>query len=171
MLNDIGQFTNPAEVMEVRILIEPRIANLAAMYATLADIDHMKRCLEKLEYAVAYKGNGKDGVIYDRWDGTLHRAIAESTGNTLLLILFDSLNSVRSHYMWGRLQTAAMTNTRWQLYCRQHRRVVEAIALRDAILAERSMHEHLEAVRNNLLEVKFLTNDGNHRAPMPLIST
>jgi len=164
----IRQLTSPAEVMEVRLLIEPRIASLAALRATPADIGHMERCLEKLDRALEQKGR-QEGALYDRWDGTLHQSIAESTQNALLLALFNSLNSVRNLSSWGRLQTAALNKERWLLYCRQHRAVVEAIASRDPAAAERAMRNHLETVQKNILDVAFSPPDDGD--PLPSTQT
>jgi DNA-binding FadR family transcriptional regulator len=89
----------------------------------------------------------------------LHRAIAESTQNALLLALFDAVNSVRSLSSWGRLQSAALNKQRWLLYCQQHRLVVQAIASRDPAGAERAMRQHIEIVQKNLLDVAFSSHD------------
>jgi DNA-binding FadR family transcriptional regulator len=146
--------------MEVRLLIEPRIASLAALRATAGDIGHMEKCLTKLDRAVEQRSGSQNGALYDHWDGTLHRAIAESTRNALLLTLFDSLNSVRNLSSWGRLQAAALNKKRWLLYCRQHRSVIEAITSRDPVEAERAMRQHLETVQKNLLDVAFSSVGG-----------
>ncbi len=146
----VNQHTSPAEVMEVRLLIEPRIANLAAIRAKTDDIAHMKRCLDKLERSLRKGDSANEGRIYDKWDGTLHLAIAEATQNSLLIALYEGINSARSLYIWGRLQTAALTKRRWRLYGEQHRALVDAIACRDPAGAEQHMRHHLETVQNNL---------------------
>jgi DNA-binding FadR family transcriptional regulator len=148
----VSQYTSPAEIMEVRLLIEPRIAGLAAMRAKSGDIAHMQRCLDKLDGALNKGDSADEGRIYDKWDGTLHLAIAEATHNSLLLSLFNAINSVRSLPLWGRLQTAAMTQDRWRLYGEQHRNFVDAIADRDPASSERRMRHHLETVQKNLLD-------------------
>ena len=38
--------TSPAEIMEVRRLLEPQVAALAARVATQADLDRIDRCLD-----------------------------------------------------------------------------------------------------------------------------
>lgn len=154
----VTQLTSPVEVLEVRLLIEPRIAGLAALRATPADISHMERCLDKLEQTVRRSGANSDNRIYDEWDGTLHRAIAEATHSPLLLALFDSINAYRTFTTWGRMQSAALTKERWELYCRQHRSFVEAIENRDPGRAEARMLEHLETVQKNILDKLYGSN-------------
>lgn len=157
-LSLVSRLTNPAEVLEVRLLIEPRIASLAAANTTSADIAHMKRCLVKIERC--FRGNNakRAGRVFDKWDGTLHRAIAEAAHNELLLALFDALNAVRIQTTWGRLQEEAMTRKRHRIYCLQHREFVEAIAERDPNRAESLMWEHIVTVQKNLLGTTMATN-------------
>lgn len=143
-LSLISGLTNPEEVMEVRLQLEPRIARLAALRATTDDIAHLWRCVRKSEQAGGYE-------TYERWDGTLHRTVAEAAHNRLLLALFDAVNAVRVQTAWGRLRHAALTPERQADYCRDHRAFVEAIAARDAPGAELLMQRHIERVRRNLL--------------------
>ena len=150
-LSLVSRLTSPAEVLEVRLFIEPRIANLAAINATAADIAHMHRCLSKIENCFRGPNSKRAGRVFDQWDGTLHRAIAEAAHNELLLALFDAINAVRSQTAWGRLQEKAMTRGRHRVYCQQHRAFVEAIAERDPNRAEVSMWDHIVAVQKNLL--------------------
>ena len=145
----VSQHTSPAEILEVRILIEPRIASLAAIRAKADDIAHMQRCLDKLDGYLRRDVSADQGRIYDKWDGTLHQAVAEATQNALLIALYEVINSLRSLYVWERLQTAALTRKRWHLYGKQHRAFVEAIAGRDPAAAERHMRQHLETVHRN----------------------
>ena len=145
----VSQHTSPAEILEVRILIEPRIASLAAMRAKADDIAHMQRCLDKLDPYLHRDVSADQERIYDKWDGTLHEAVAEATQNALLVALYEVINTLRSLYVWERLQTAALTRKRWRLHGKQHRAPVEAIAGRDPAAAERRMRQHLETVHRN----------------------
>jgi DNA-binding FadR family transcriptional regulator len=142
----ISTLTSPVDVMEVRLLVEPSIARLAALRATETDIAEMRRCARKNAAA-------KDAKTLELWDGLLHRALAQSVRNSLLLALFDGFNMVRGQTAWGRLGEAALTPERWKNYTGQHMAIVEAVADRDADLAERRMRHHLNTVRANLLSV------------------
>lgn len=143
-LSLVSGLTNPAEVMEVRLLLEPRIAAMAALRATAADLAHMEHCLRKSEAA-------RDAQAYELWDGRLHRAVAEAAHNGLLLALFDAMNAVRGETAWGRLREAVFTPARQRAYCAQHRAFVAAIAERDLPKAEVLMRRHIETVRRNLV--------------------
>ncbi|MDF1591043.1 MAG: FadR/GntR family transcriptional regulator [Desulfobacterales bacterium] len=140
----VAEITNPAEIMEVRMVFEPKTAAIAALRATPGNLEKITNALIKSEAAT-------DPLSFEVWDGALHRAIAASTGNSLLVSLFEAINSLREDKLWGRLKEASFNRERHQFYCRQHRKMVAAIADRDAAEAERMMRMHLEAVQKNLL--------------------
>jgi DNA-binding FadR family transcriptional regulator len=135
--------THPEEVMEVRLLIEPRIAALAARRATAADLAAIERTLRKGESA-------GDVHAFELWDGAFHRAIAEAAHNALMLGLFDAVNAVRQEEIWGRLKLASLTPARLRSYVMQHHACLAAIRERNAARAERCMTDHLDAVRDNM---------------------
>ena len=135
--------THPEEVMEVRLLLEPRIAALAARRATSADLGAIERCLRKGETAA-------DVHAFELWDGAFHRAVAEAAHNALLLGLFDAVNTIRQEEIWGRLKRASLTPVRLRTYVVQHRACLAAIRERNAARAERCMIEHLQTVRDNM---------------------
>jgi DNA-binding FadR family transcriptional regulator len=135
--------THPEEVMEVRLVLDPRIAALAARRATATDIETIDRCVRKAEAA-------KDVATFELWDGAFHRGIATGAHNTLLLALFDAVNAIRQEAIWGRLKEASLTPQRQQLYNAQHRACLDAIRDRSAADAEGHMVKHLETVRNNM---------------------
>lgn len=139
----ISALTSPAEVMEVRLVLEPRIARLAALRANAEDITHLRHCLDKSASAPNYAN-------YGRWDATLHRAVASAARNVLLLALFDAVNSVRQQASWASLWQNAMTPARQAAYAREHSAFVDAIERRDATAAENSMREHLSTVARYL---------------------
>lgn len=142
----LTNLTHPEEVMEVRLLLEPRIAALAARRATPAEIDALGRCVSKASAA-------RDVATFESWDGAFHRTVAEAAHNALLLGLFDAVNAVRQEEIWGRLKEASLTPDRQRLYNRQHATCLAAIGDRNAARAERCMVEHLETVRDNMFGV------------------
>ena len=141
----ITRRTNPAEVMEARLLIEPELARLAALNATSADIAEMEHCIRKSQSA-------RDWRVYETWDNKLHRTIAQATHNTILLSLFDHLNTVRRAVVWGRLRVTKLTPDLHHHSFAEHDAIVEAIAERDVPLAGTCMRQHLTTVRRKLLD-------------------
>lgn len=143
-LTGVTNATNPAEILETRLVLEPKLAAMAALRATQNDLERMERCLSREESA-------GDFEAFEHWDGALHQAIAESTHNRLLISLFKAVNSLREEQLWGRLKKAAMNNKRQKAYGQEHRSLVDAIKHRDPADAERIMRVHLENIQKNML--------------------
>lgn len=140
----VTRFTNPDEVMEARLMLEPRLAAMAAFRASAEDVARMDYCLRKSEAAATT-------ATFELWDSRLHRAIAEAARNRMLLALFDHLNAVRDEDLWGRLKKATVNRSRKTGYMSQHRQLVDAIRKRDAAASERIMQAHLDGVRRDLM--------------------
>lgn len=135
--------THPEEVMEARMVLEPRLCALAARRSTVSDLDEMDRCVRKGETAT-------DLAAFELWDGAFHRAVAVAARNALLLALFDAVNAIRGEEIWGRLKEASLTPDRQRTYIQQHRHCVQAIRDRNPAEAERCMTAYLELVRRNI---------------------
>jgi len=140
----VVDFTNPAEIMEARLVLEPKIAAIAALRASPDDIVRMENALEQSLLALT-------PVDFETWDGILHAAIIKSAGNTLLISFSDVLTSLRHDKIWGQLKEASWSRKRQDLYCRQHRMLIEAISERNAVKAQKTMQKHLEDVQRNML--------------------
>ncbi len=145
-ISSLTRFTNPMEIMEVRLVIEPRLAGFAAIRATPAMITKMYRCIEKSELAT-------DIGAYELWDATLHRTIAEAAHNSLLLSVLNIVNEMRKDKLWGQLKESAVTPEKMIAYSSQHHECIEAIENRNAAKAEHLMTIHLELVKDDLLSV------------------
>jgi len=144
VLSAVTNTTNPSEIMETRLVLEPRIASLSALRCTQNDLDRMAHCLNRSE-------STNDFDTFEHWDSALHSAIAESTRNLLLISLFNTVNNLRQDNIWGRLKKAARTSIRQKTYIRQHRELIHSIQNRDPTHAEKIMRIHLEAVYKNLI--------------------
>ncbi|QRM31679.1 FadR/GntR family transcriptional regulator [Microvirga sp. VF16] len=145
-LEELSRRTNPLEVMDVRLEIEPALARLAALRASNGDIERLMHLADKT-------ASTSDADGRELWDSALHRAIAEVAGNALLLAIFDMVDRIRQDTTWRILRERARSGARQQIYVDQHRRVIAAIAQREAHAAERAMREHLAFVRDGLLKV------------------
>ena len=135
--------TDMLEVMEVRLRVEPAIAQLAAIRASAAGIERLRQLAAKI--AAARDADGRE-----LWDSAFHRAIAELAGNTLLLALFDVVDQVRQDEAWRHIREAARSKTHLALYVQQHAAIVTAIAARDPAAADAAMRQHLLALTGNL---------------------
>lgn len=136
--------TSPAEIMQVRMLLEPQVAGLAARFARQTDLDHVEHCLHR-------GGAASDHLSFEAWDAELHRAIAKAAHNSLLLNLFDSMNAARELPVWGSLKKRSFSPQRRDEYHQDHTVVVHALRDRDPEAASAAMAEHLQHVTGNLL--------------------
>jgi DNA-binding FadR family transcriptional regulator len=136
--------TSPAEIMQVRLLVEPQVAGLAARVATQADLDRITACLDAGGRAVDFEG-------FEAWDAKLHRAIARAAHNGLLMTMFDVLGTARALPVWGTLKRRTSSPERRAAYHAEHTAVVEALRDRDPAGAGEAMRTHLQNVSDNLL--------------------
>jgi DNA-binding FadR family transcriptional regulator len=143
----IARKTNPGDVMRTRILLEPEVAAVAALYATPAQVAEMRACVQKSRAAPTWRQ-------YEAWDTRLHRVIAEATQNFLLLALLDMLTAVRRTVTWGRLRVNGERPKPDHHSFAEHEEIVAAIAERDRDRARDAMRRHLETVERNLLRPK-----------------
>ena len=140
----ITAHTSPAVVLEARLAIEPQIARMAALRASGIQISDMAALVQKGRAA-------GDPATWESWDGQFHRALCLSTGNRLLLSIFDSFNAMRRQKTWARLRRAVLTPDRLMHYAEQHQKILDAVNARDAAGAELAMRSHVEGVARNLL--------------------
>lgn len=143
----VAGLSNPLDVMRARILIEPVLCREAAMNATGKHIDELERCLVVQREAATWRQ-------YENADNRLHRTIAEASGNTVLLALFDQLNAIRRAVVWGRLRDHAEAPPKDHHSFAQHDAIVTAIRERNQDAAADVMRQHLNQVREGLLRTQ-----------------
>ncbi|MDD9978141.1 MAG: FCD domain-containing protein, partial [Boseongicola sp.] len=83
-------------------------------------------------------------------DTAFHRALANSTRNSLLMWLIGQMNSVRSLDEWTRMRQLTLDNQIINQYNHQHREILNAIRSREPERAASKMKEHLETARLSL---------------------
>jgi DNA-binding FadR family transcriptional regulator len=140
--------TNPLEVIEVRLAIEPVLARLAAFRASQAEIS-------RLTALAAETRASPDPVSYQVADLKFHRAIAEVARNTLFLAVFDTLNASQRDPAWRRLSENAHCFKRQSVYADYHQEIAEAIAARQGEKAQELMQRHLSDVQRYIYEHAF----------------
>lgn len=133
-----------AEIFEMRRLIEPEIASLAAERATRQDIEKMKRILDKQAELVKKGGTGVEA------DTEFHFAIARATQNQALEKLVSGLMEILSTSREESLQTPG----RNEASLKSHYGIVSAIESHDKDSAEKAMLHHIEQVEQNVLPVE-----------------
>ncbi|KAF1020392.1 MAG: putative L-lactate dehydrogenase operon regulatory protein [Paracidovorax wautersii] len=135
---------SPAEVMELRLLIEPQFVELAATRASGRDLQQIAHCLDASEKAATV-------LDFEYWDGMLHQAILSAAHNTLLTDLYEAINGVRKQPEWETLKQRSLTPERLARYRAQHRAIVLALRQRDAGAASAAIRQHLLEVRAGMI--------------------
>lgn len=153
-----------ADVFELRKLIEPHIASLAAQRATARDIERMKRILGKQREQVE---RGETGV---EADSELHFAIAQASQNRAIKQLVSGLLDMLSRSREESLQT----DTRRHASIDSHRAIVAAIEKHDQAKARDAMRYHIEQVAKSVLlpnRRKSTARDARENAVEPIDSS
>ena len=143
--NEVAEITNPLELIDVRLAVEPAMARLATINATAKDLEAMAKVLARLE------ASGGDANHFTKWDREFHQLLAETTHNPLMASLYRHVNHVRGHAQWSAMKDKILTPERIASYNRQHRALYQALRTRDTEAAARVITDHLDAARRDLL--------------------
>lgn len=142
-VDSLQDMTNPREVMAARLAIEPPLARAAALQATGRDLSEIGTCLDQM-------ASVQDWSNWELLDCRLHRAIALSAGNALMLVMFDTVQANRNKETWGRLREPIELASAIRRVSCEHAAIVQALRDRDAGAAEVAMRTHLRAVERSI---------------------
>jgi GntR family transcriptional repressor for pyruvate dehydrogenase complex len=142
------------QLIEVRQIIEPSLAGIAAERATAANLDALRREVDVMEGAL------DDVETFIAADHRFHVGIAEATQNHLLpMILFPIVDVLNEHRK--RLFSVPRSAAGAQVF---HHRILGAIEQRDAASAVAFMQAHLARVS---VDTAHLFSPTKKRAPAP----
>ncbi|MGA8764249.1 MAG: FadR/GntR family transcriptional regulator [Candidatus Sulfotelmatobacter sp.] len=135
----IGQPEGSTYLAEVRAILEPGIAALAAIRSQESDLAIMREAVAVMDRA------GQDPDAYIEADLDFHLALAEAAANPLILSLIDSIVGLLREQRL-RIFNVKGGPDRGQIH---HKRILEAMERRDAEKAREAMKAHLEQVRDD----------------------
>lgn len=130
-------------VLAARRLIEPRIAQIAAVSASDDERDDMQRAIDYQEAVLTGDLQGmKDDIQlhFTLADSRFHMALARATGNSTLVLVAQLL----MHRLEFVREIATADLSRGRLVISMHRNILAAIASGDSQQAEAAMDEHLD---------------------------
>ncbi|MEU3186436.1 GntR family transcriptional regulator [Streptomyces sp. NPDC006923] len=125
------------ELFEMRLLLEPRAAALAAANADEAQLDRIESFVEEMRER---PGSGETYVLYSEFAATdqrFHEAITAAAGRPLLA---EAVSRLHSHLHIFRLSSLPSAGP---LTLAEHDRILRAILRRNADRAAEAMTEHL----------------------------
>ena len=140
MLFKIGGKDGITDLVEVREIMEPEIAALAACRATEKQINTMQEIVITMENSI------NEPSTFIEADLDFHLILAQATNNSLIPALIDSLiELLREH----RMQAASVEGglKRGQPF---HRLILEAIRRKDENAAREAMSAHLKQIREEI---------------------
>ncbi len=144
--------TDLEELFELRKLTEGYAAGKAALLLTEEDIAHMD---EKHRQAIA-AFEQDDLMKFNDHEIALHDFLISHSGNGRLLKVVEGLKDLT--YRERLIALKSRENVRQSI--QEHRRLIEALHEKNGALAEALMREHLENVKNRLLESLSFAEEG-----------
>jgi len=145
--SEIANTTSPLELIEVRLGLELQVVRLAVLNASARNLQAVEKALIELESLI----DDGEPEAFSKADQSFHLALAECTGNSLMLWLCSHVNDVRCHPQWSSMKDKILTPEQIKVYNRQHRAIFEAVVSRDINTAEKETVAHLELAKSDLL--------------------
>lgn len=129
------------DLLEVRFMIEPTVAQMAAQRATEQDAERIGRLCDEVERLI------EQGEDHTAADVEFHRAVALSSGNIVVPRLIPVINSSIPLFIDVTQNVLARETLA------THRELARAIAAHDALRAHDAMYLHLVYNREKIAEL------------------
>ncbi len=138
----------PFELLQARQLLESNIAAFAAKMATKMDIENLRRSLEQEQRDITTNERSVNN------DKLFHELIAGATQNQMLL---ETVKSIwlrqESSALWQQLYSHIDTRSLRLRWLADHQNILVALRRRDVMGSYQSMWQHMESVKNTLMEI------------------
>lgn len=119
------------DLMQVRLIVEPSIAALAAQNATEDDLEQLSIICDEIERLI------EAGNDFSEKDRAFHGKLAEATQNLVMRNLIPVI------HQGVRVFSTMVSAQEYQQTIETHRKILEAIKRRQAVDAEQAMRYHL----------------------------
>lgn len=140
-----------SKAMEMRQIIDPAAAALAAAKRTDEHIVKLENCISKMEQTRALGGEreASDGAY---WNSILHNAIYDATGNTLLSRAHESVVSLIEKGVSSMRTQMPERHPEWRdMILDEHRKIVRAIVDAKPVQAKYLMEHHIAHTCESML--------------------
>jgi GntR family transcriptional repressor for pyruvate dehydrogenase complex len=140
LMMQLGLVRRSENLVEVREILEPEIAALAAARATEEQIAMLRECVAQMDASLG------DADAFIAADNAFHQTLATSTHNEIIRWLVDSIVSLLSEQ---RKHIFAVSGgpERGQVH---HKLLLEAVIRHDPAAARQAMQAHLRQVREDV---------------------
>lgn len=138
----------PFEILQARQLLESNIAAFAARMATRADIDNLRRIIEQEQRAIATNDTSQDN------SKMFHLVLAGASQNQMLLMTVENIwHQMDVNPLWQQFNAHIASRTYRLKWLGDRQTILAALRRRDVMGAWQAMWQHLENVKNSLLEL------------------
>ncbi|MFB9983689.1 FadR/GntR family transcriptional regulator [Mesorhizobium kowhaii] len=136
--------TSPADMMEIRQLLEPAAASFAATNASATELNAVRE-------AHKIASESQDMPTFEHWDAEFHHRIFACSRNDFLKEIHNLMRILRNQAPWFEMKKRSFSEERRSIYCSEHQMVLDALLRRDPESASQAMLAHLRTVERNLL--------------------
>ena len=133
---------SPLDILNLRLMVEPQVAALAAIHASVSDLEHIVT-------ADTQATQCHDLETFEKWDNEFHFRIYAATRNEFLIDLWRILAIIRHREPMGEIRRRTFGEDVRLVYCLQHASIIASLSARDAEGASAAMRTHLSARRKN----------------------
>lgn len=128
----------PLELIRARRVVEGEVAALAAAQAKRRDIDAISRAITHM------RNDADQGVLPLAGDRAFHSALAQATGNSVLVDTVHRFWDARGGPLFTRLGGHFETVPSWRAAIAEHDDIAEAVRAHDSTAARKAMHAHMD---------------------------
>ncbi len=130
------------EIFELRKILEPQIARLAAERISDENIDEIEKIISAQQKAFSAKKSTAE------LDENFHRLIVAAAGNSILADIYETLHDVLAESREHKFQSTE----RNKISLESHKNLAWALKQRSPDIAEELMREHMDQVEKNLID-------------------
>ena len=135
--------TSPEDLIDVRLIIEPNMADLVVRRASEADLVNLRDLLSAAKQVPTM-------AEFEEIDHQFHLALAHVSRNKYLIGVMTRIMAVRQSSSWSAIRRHGHTSDRQSLYQKQHEIILATIEKRNSKAFREAMQLHLTDVRQNL---------------------
>lgn len=139
------------DLLQMRLLIEPPVAGLAAKHATFAQQRRMtaiRQQIQSLLAAIDADDLERVGSLWSKIDQSLHVLLGEMCQNAVFKVFVEIINTI----LWTNSQdgAAALNRDDLEIASNHHLAICDAVLMADAEAAHAAMLAHLEYTRDHI---------------------
>lgn len=133
----IAQYTDPANMIEYRRIMEVGVTQLAAQKATPDDTVELMQIVDEMEKSAG------DTEALTQLDFAFHSTLAKISKNELLMISFNTIRIIYEKFVMEQFSKNLLPQS-----LKDHRALIEALSKNDTERAGELMREHLTHIES-----------------------